>query len=55
MNQKNGDVRKVVWTSQFKRDYKLAMKRNRDIGLLDAAIEMLANGEDLPEEYGDHA
>ena len=25
----------IVWTSQFKKDYKSAMKRRRDIGLLD--------------------
>ena len=46
---------KVLWTGQFKKDYKLAMKRGLDIGLLDDVIRALANGETLPEKYSDHA
>ena len=40
----------VVWTSQFKKDYKLAMKRRLNIELLDDIIRKLANGEELPEK-----
>lgn len=40
----------VKYTSQFKRDYKLAMKQHRDISILDDAIKMLANGIQLPRE-----
>lgn len=46
---------KILWTGQFKKDYKLAMKRGLDIGLLDDVIRTLANGESLPEKYSDHA
>ena len=28
----------IVWTSRFKKDYKLAMKRHLDINLLDDII-----------------
>ncbi len=36
-------------TSQFKKDYKLAMKRGLDISLLEDIIAKLALGESLPE------
>ena len=42
-------------TSQFRKDYKRAMKRGEDIALLDQAITLLAMGEPLPEKYRDHA
>ena len=45
---------KVVWTSRFKKDYKLAVKRRLNIKLLDDTIRMLASGMTLPEEYNDH-
>lgn len=45
----------VKTTSQFRREYKLAMKRGFDIGLLDDVIEKLAMGEPLPEKNRDHA
>ena len=45
----------IVWTSQFKKDYKSAMKRRRDIGLLDDIVRRLATGEPLPESNRDHA
>ena len=46
--------RDIVWTSQFKRDYKLAERRKFDILLLDEVIRILAAGEELPEKYRDH-
>lgn len=45
----------VKSTSQFKRDYKLAMKRGLKISLLDEVITLLSKGEELPEKYRDHA
>lgn len=42
-------------TSQFKKDYKLAMKRCLDISLLEDIIAKLALGESLPEKNRDHA
>ena len=35
----------IVWTNQFKKDYKLAMKRHLDIDLLDDIIRKLASSE----------
>ena len=46
---------KILWTGQFRKDYKLAMKRGLDIGLLDDVIRRLAGGELLAERYSDHA
>jgi len=45
----------IIWTAQFKKDYKLAMKRGRDISLLDDIIRLLSRGEPLPEKNRDHA
>ena len=45
----------LVWTTQFKKDYKLAMKRGLEIELLDNIIRLLAKGETLPEKNCDHA
>ena len=45
----------VVWTNQFKKDYKLAMNRHLDIDLLDDIIRKLASSEQLPEKNKDHA
>ena len=45
----------VIWTTQFKKDYRKASKRNLPIGLLDDIIRKLAAGERLPEKNRDHA
>ncbi len=45
----------VKYTTQFKKDYKLAMKRGLNIDLLDKIIAQLAMGEPLPEKNRDHA
>ena len=45
----------VKATSQFKRDYKRAMKRGLNMELLDRIITALAMGEALPEKNRDHA
>lgn len=47
-------MRKVVWQSQFKKDYKLSMKRNWNIDLLDDIIRKLARAEPLPVKNQDH-
>ncbi len=44
----------IVWTTRFKKDYKLAMKRHLDIELLDDIIRALSRGETLPEKNKDH-
>ncbi len=45
----------VKFTSQFKKDYKLAIKRGLKIDLLDNVVRTLAAGEELPEKNKDHA
>lgn len=47
--------RDIVWTTQFKKDYKLALKRHMDIALLDDIIRILSRGEPLPGKNRDHA
>ena len=47
--------RDIVWTTQFKKDYKLALKRHMDIALLDDIIRILSRGEPLPEKNRDQA
>lgn len=41
-------------TTQFKKDYKRAMKRGLKIELLEKIVELLAMGEALPEKNRDH-
>lgn len=45
----------VKFTTQFKKDYKLAMKRGAKVKLLDDVITALAMGKTLPEKNKDHA
>ena len=42
-------------TTQFKKDFKLAMKRGLEIELLEEVIAALAMDEPLPEKHKDHA
>ena len=44
----------IKFTTRFKRDYKLAMKRGCEEARLRTVVEMLANGMPLPAEYRDH-
>jgi mRNA interferase YafQ len=44
----------LEWGSQFKRDYRLMIKQNRDITLLDSLISDLYNGIPLPPNFRDH-
>ena len=44
----------IVWTNQFKKDYKLAIKQNLNIDLLDDIIRKLAKCEQLPPKNKDH-
>ena len=45
----------VKHTTQFKKDFKLAMKRGLKIELLEEVITALAMGETLPSKNRDHA
>ncbi len=53
----NSDKYKVKWSTRFKKDYKLAMKRGYNIDLLDEVIRLIAKGEQqqkLIDDYNDH-
>jgi len=39
-----GNKYKVKWSSRFKKDYKLAMKRGYNIEMLDDVIRLIAKG-----------
>ena len=43
------------YTGQFKKDYKLAMKRGFDISLIDNIIQDLINEKPMHENNKDHA
>ena len=45
----------VKYTTQFKKDFKLAVKRGLKIKLLEDVITSLAAGEPLDDKYRDHA
>ena len=45
----------LQFTSQFKKDLKLAKKQNKDLGKLFEVIDILANGETLNAKYKDHS
>ena len=44
----------VKTTTQFRKDYKRAMKRGLKIELLEQVVESLALGQPLPEKNRDH-
>ena len=46
---------RIEFTGQFKKDYKLAIKRGCDPKELETVITLLANEQQLPEKYRDHA
>lgn len=45
----------VKTTTQFKKDFKLAMKRGLKIELLEEVIATLSMGDSLPDKNKDHA
>lgn len=46
---------RIVPSTKFKKDLKLALKRGYNISLLDDVVERLAQGQSLPEKYRDHS
>ncbi len=46
---------KPEFTGQFKKDYKLALKRGCDPEKFMTVVDMLCREEPLPEKYKDHA
>ncbi len=45
----------IEMSTRFKKDYKLAQKRGYNMNLLKEVIDILANGDQLPEKYFDHS
>lgn len=45
----------IQWTNQYKRDIKLAKKRNYNLAELQDVVKKLAMGLPLEEKYKDHA
>ena len=46
---------KIEFTGQFKKDYRLAIRRGCDPQELSTVVSMLAHEQTLPEKYRDHA
>ena len=46
--------KQIIFTTQFKKDYKMAIKRNLPIEELDIVIKLLSLDAPLPEKYKDH-
>ena len=44
----------LKFTTSYKKDYNRAKKRGLDMSLLDAIVEKLRNGAELPEQNHDH-
>lgn len=44
----------IKFTSQFKKDLKLAKKQNRDLNKLFEIVDLLANENKLDYKYRDH-
>ena len=45
----------ILKSNKFKKDFKRIQKRNWNIESLKTAIEILASGNSLPDEYKDHS
>ena len=48
-------MRTIIYTSQFKKDFKLIQKQNKDLGKLKTVIAKLAASDVLEEKFKDHA
>lgn len=46
---------KVRYSSKFKRDFKIIVKRGYDISLFQKVLSLLREEKTLPEKYNDHA
>ena len=45
----------IIWTKQFKKDYKSAQRRHLNLDLIDNVIRTLASGKKLDKKYNDHS
>ena len=46
---------KVRYSSKFKKDFKVIVKRGYDISLFEEVLSLLCKEKTLPEKYSDHA
>lgn len=46
---------KVRYSSKFKKDFKVIIKRGYDISLFEEVLNLLREEKTLPEKYNDHA
>lgn len=46
---------KLAYTNQFKKDYKLVIKRGCSSEKLEQVLNLICKDETLPEKYRDHA
>ncbi len=46
---------KVRYSSRFKKDFKVIVKRGYDISLFEKVVMLLREDKPLPEKYNDHA
>lgn len=47
-------IREVFYTTKFRRDFKLAIKRGLDMSLIEKIMKDLENGIPLDPEYKEH-
>jgi mRNA interferase YafQ len=47
-------MKEIFQTSQFKKDFKRANKRGKDLGKLKQVIKSIIDGQSLDERYRDH-
>ncbi len=48
-------MKSIRTATQFKKDIRLLQKRGKDLGKLEAVIQILVAGNELPSSYKDHA
>jgi mRNA interferase YafQ len=48
-------MRTIIYTNQFKKDFKHVQRQNKDLTKLKTVIAKLAAGEPLDEKFKDHA
>jgi mRNA interferase YafQ len=46
---------KIRYSSRFKKDYKIIVKRGYDVRLLEEVLNILVQEEPLPQKYLDHS
>lgn len=46
---------KLIYTSQFKKDYKLIINQGKDLSKLEEVILILMSGQKLETKYKDHS